>query len=285
MPAVPAGPLRSAVIRTCAPRRGKPLLVGRRGRGGARDLRPSRVSRRGTRMNVAATAWVWWAKLVNASSGLFRYLDVDERRRFSTYRRNDDRDRFLVGCALAKVVVANATGAKPEEIRFDRTCPSCAQPHGKPRLANDDVAFSVSHSGDLVGVALSSHGPVGLDVECATEAAVVPAALTPGEAAALAEATDPGRDFLVFWTRKEAALKALGAGLRLEPRDVVVSLPAEPPRLIAWPAPLPPERVALADLVARPNHVASLAVIGRCDHVVERDGAPLLSAAPRWTRG
>jgi 4'-phosphopantetheinyl transferase len=225
---------------------------------------------------VTATARVWWATPADASSDLFRYLDGDERRRHASYRRSEDRARFLVGCALAKTLVARAVGAEPETIRFDRSCPWCGKLHGKPRLPGGGVAFSVSHSGELVGVALSPEAPVGLDVERVREAAVVEAALAPVEAAAVADAADPARAFAVCWTRKEAATKAVGAGLRLEPGDVVVSAPGERARLLSWPAPPRPEEVTLFDLAARPDHVAALAVLGRCDGVVESDGSPLL---------
>jgi phosphopantetheinyl transferase len=104
----------------------------------------------------------------------------------------------------------------------------------------------------------------------------VPGALAPAEADAVAAATDPVRAFLVCWTRKEAAAKAIGEGLRLEPREVVVALPDERPRLVSWPAAVAPDEVVLFDLEARPGHVGALAVVGACDAVQELDGVPLL---------
>src|SRR5205085_8146455 len=131
----------------------------------------------------------------------------EERARMGGYRRREDRERFLVGCALAKAVVGRATATEPAEVRFDRTCPDCGKPHGKPRLAEAGVEFSVSHSADLVGVALSTVGPVGLDVEGVARAELMATALAPGEADAVRAADDPTRAFLVCWTRKEAAAK------------------------------------------------------------------------------
>jgi 4'-phosphopantetheinyl transferase len=224
-----------------------------------------------------ATAQVWWARPADSSPDLERLLDDDERARLGAYRRREDRARFLVGCALAKTIVGGATGTEPTAVRFDRTCPHCGKPHGKPRLAQPGMELSVSHSADLVGVALSPAGPVGLDVEGVARAVLLPDALTSSEAAAVAAADDPTRAFLVCWTRKEAAAKAIGEGLRLEPREVVVAPPDERPRLLSWPAAVPPARVALFDLEARPDHVGALAVVGACEAVVELDGSALLA--------
>jgi 4'-phosphopantetheinyl transferase len=229
---------------------------------------------------LATTTRVWWARPSDASAELVRLLDDDERRRLRAYRRREDRARFLVGCALAKTVAGRAVGADPARIRFDRSCPACGEAHGKPRLPGATVELSVSHSGELVGVALSAVAPVGLDVELVRDAEVVETALTPHEHAAVAAAEDPGRAFAVCWTRKEAAAKAIGAGLRLDPREVAVSSPFEPPRLLSWPAAVPADEVALVDLEARARHVAALAVVGEAAGVVELDGSRLLRALP-----
>ena len=229
-------------------------------------------------------AQVWWADRSAASHGLERLLDADERGRFAAYRGRDDRDRFLLGCALAKIVVAKRTGTPATAVRLLRTCPRCGKPHGKPRVvepAGTGLELSVSHSAQLVGVALTASAPVGLDVEGLGRLDVeelTPVALTSAEADAVAASRPQERThaFLVAWTRKEAVTKASGEGLGLEPRDVTVAAPGEDPRLLSWPLDVPPEDVALFDLRARPGHVASLAVLGACESVVELDGTPLL---------
>jgi 4'-phosphopantetheinyl transferase len=69
--------------------------------------------------------------------------------------------------------------------------------------------FSLTHSGELVGVAVHEHSSVGLDVEqhrpFAYLAQVAAAIRAPDE--------DPSEDFFRMWTRKEALVKATGAGL------------------------------------------------------------------------
>jgi 4'-phosphopantetheinyl transferase len=219
-------------------------------------------------------------------------LDQAEQRRWAAYRRDADRERFLVGCALAKTVIAACTGRRPADVSFDRTCRRCGQPHGKPVINGaGEVEHSVAHSGDLVAVAVA-RTPVGVDVEQLDSRprspgggdpdALARLVLADDERAALA-AVDPSarsRAFLVAWTRKEAVTKAKGDGLRVPFGRVVVAAAAGAPRLVAWPYPQAPESVSLLDLDTEGGYVAALAVIGRCDTVRARDGSALLADRP-----
>jgi 4'-phosphopantetheinyl transferase len=231
------------------------------------------------------TAEVWWARRQDAAANLPGLLDGAERERWAAYRRDADRERFLVGCALAKTVLAACTGQRPAEVRFDRACRQCGKPHGKPVLQGGDVEFSVSHSGDLVAVAVAA-APVGVDVEQLEDrprgdpVALGRVVLAEPEREALGALAPAARAraFLVAWTRKEAVTKAQGDGLRVPFREVVVTEAAAAPRLLAWPYPQEPGRVSLLDLDPEPGYVAALAVLGRCDTVRARDGSALLAS-------
>lgn len=226
---------------------------------------------------------MWWARRQDASPGLASLLDDVETGRWTRYRLDPDRERFLVGCALAKAVAGLQEGRPPAEVSLDRTCATCGKPHGKPRVNGSDLELSVSHSGDRIAVAVTRGAAVGVDVEQAARPQRVVDleryVLSDGERAAL-----PGgsrlRDFLVAWTRKEAVTKATGDGLGVSFRQVVLSPPGEPPAVIAWPYPDPPELVSLFDLDAAPGYVAALAVLGPCDEVVNEDGTALLARDP-----
>jgi 4'-phosphopantetheinyl transferase len=250
------------------------------------------------------TAEVWWARRQDASPRYLALLDETERRRWTAYRRDADRERFLTGCVLAKAVLARYAGLRPADVRFDRTCGQCGEPHGKPAFAGGTVAggtvaggtvaggaleHSVAHSGDLVAVAVAGN-PVGVDVEQldgrshplggdGDPEALGRLVLSAAEQAALAAIPPPGRAraFLVAWTRKEAVTKATGDGMRAAFSEVVVAADAGPPRLVAWPYPRDPRAVTLLDLGAAPGYVAALAVLGRCAAVAPRDGSALLA--------
>jgi len=62
-------------------------------------------------------------------------------------------------------VAGRATGDDPAAIVVDRTCHTCGEPHGRPRLPGTRLEASISHSGDIVAVALAEAGPVGVDIE------------------------------------------------------------------------------------------------------------------------
>ena len=236
----------------------------------------------------AGTAEVWWARRQDASDRQLALLDETERKRWEGYRRDADKERFLVGCVLAKAALAGYAGLRPADVRFDRTC-RCGEPHGKPAFAGYGLGHSVAHSGDLVAVAVAGN-PVGVDVEQldgrphllggdGDPEALARLVFSAAERAALA-AVPPGgraRAFLVAWTRKEAVTKATGDGLRTAFSKVVVAADAGPPRVTAWPYPRSPGEVSLRDLDAAAGYVAALAVIGRCEAVRARDGSALLA--------
>jgi len=238
----------------------------------------------------AGAAHVWWARRRDASDRHAGLLDDTEQQRWAAYRRDEDRERFLVGCALAKTVLAGYAGLRPADLRFDRTCAQCSRPHGKPVMTGSALFHSVTHSGDLVAVAVA-RAPVGVDVE-QLDGRVRPLGgdgdaqglarlvLADGERAALAAVCPSARarEFLAAWTRKEAVTKATGDGLRVSFRDVVIVTDEGAPRLAAWPYPQPPDSVSLMDLEAAAGYVAALAVLGRCDAVRARDGSALLAA-------
>lgn len=117
------------------------------------------------------------------------------RRALYERRSGTGRRSGLAGVALALEGLGRLVGRPvlAAEIEFPQD--------GKPRLSGGP-SFSVSHSGDVVAVALVTTGEVGLDVEV--------------------EARGRSRARLERWTAVEAVLKAAGLGLSASP-DVVVS--------------------------------------------------------------
>ena len=239
----------------------------------------------------AGTAEVWWARRQDAAPRHLALLDETEHRRWTAYRREADRERFLAGCALAKAVLGRHAGLRPADVRFDRTCGECGEAHGKPVMKGSAaIEHSVAHSGDLIAVAVAAD-PVGVDVEQldgrrrplgadGDPESLARLVLSGAEQAALAAVPrdDRARAFLTAWARKEAVTKATGDGLRTPFSEVVVAADAGPPRLVSWPYPRDPRAVTLLDLDAAPGYVAALAVLGRCEAVTARDGSTLLAA-------
>ena len=167
---------------------------------------------------------VWHA----ARSGLTAEgLDVVETERVGRLRRAADRDRYLTAHHLARVVTGEALGRSSRDVAFDRTCPRCGAQHGRPvvvdtpagRAGSRAPSISLTHSGDVVGVALRLGGCVGLDVEepwpDGGEDRLAGMVRAPGE--------DRTIDLRGLWVTKEAVLKAAGLGLTEAMTEVVVT--------------------------------------------------------------
>ncbi|MDX6743636.1 4'-phosphopantetheinyl transferase family protein [Actinocorallia sp. A-T 12471] len=194
---------------------------------------------------------VLWRRASDPEADDLTLLDAVERERRARYLREDDKRRFTLGVVLAKTELAERTGREPGDIILDRTCPGCGAPHGRPTYP--DWHLSVSHSGGLVGLAVAAV-PVGLDVEERRRSL--------DDIADAVLAGEPEGDLHVYWTRKEALLKATGDGLKVPMTDVTVTGATEPPALLAWRGrPDLPGRTVLRDLDPAPGYAGALAFI------------------------
>lgn len=226
---------------------------------------------------------VWWARPDAARPWHRELFTADEIGRADAYLRPEDRNRFTVGCATSRLVLGRLLGLAPERVPLRRDCASCGRPHGRPRLPGDELHVSVSHSGDWVAVAVTDLGPVGVDVErhASRTADLAETVLAPAEAAALARLPEAerGTALIEYWTRKEAALKATGDGLRAPLTGVVVTAPGEPPALVSYEG-RPGLVMGMRGLAPRPGYSAVLAVVGRASPppVSEHDATALLAA-------
>lgn len=220
---------------------------------------------------------VWWDQPGPGYLAHVELLDATEKTRFQAYQRDQDQLNFLAARVIIKRVLAGRTGTPPERIHLVNDCPQCGRPHGKPRPRTELGRFelSIAHCAGLVAVAISTAHPLGVDVEplpgadrMGLLADLVPQVFAPAERPYLAGLDERARAECVirYWTRKEAALKATGDGLNIDPTTLVLSPPGRRPELIEWPgdpAVRPP--LALADLPLHTDYAAALAVLGGLD--------------------
>lgn len=126
-------------------------------------------------------------------------LPPERQEKIMRYRFEEDKLRSL----LAGLLIRRVTGGAP--LR-------CGE-HGKPLC--DGVNFSVSHSGELVAIAVGDCA-VGLDVEQIPpedRLKIADRFYHPAERAYVRGADDPPVAFCEIWTRKEAVLKMTGEGI------------------------------------------------------------------------
>lgn len=147
-------------------------------------------------------------------------LDPVELERWHRFAHAESALSYVAAHALARNEIGRLVDRDPGSLRFDRTCETCGAPHGRPRLLDlPELHLSLSRTTTLIALAVTRSGPVGVDVErrgATSFAGFAEVALHPDERATLLASVDG----LTAWVRKEAALKALGVGLRAEPARI-----------------------------------------------------------------
>ncbi|QCK84381.1 4'-phosphopantetheinyl transferase superfamily protein [Phreatobacter aquaticus] len=142
-------------------------------------------------------------------------LEPFEYERIARLMRADDRAAYAMAHGLLRRLISGVTGLAAADIRL------AYRPGGQPFLAGAPEGFgiSLSHSRDVVAVAVGRGVVVGIDVErprdLAQDSSLLSSVLSPAERITL-DAVDPTRRealFLRYWTLKEAILKATGEGI------------------------------------------------------------------------
>ena len=182
---------------------------------------------------------VWSVDLALSADRLARcdaWLSPAEAARAGRFLRAEDRDRSRVSHAALRLILAHALGVAAEALAF------ASGPAGKPELAGAHAGalhFNLSHSGTRALVGVSPKAAIGVDVEAlrpvpdALRIARAHFARAEAEALAALPPEAVGAAFTGLWTRKEAVVKALGAGLSLPLDRLVLTLPPAPLRLVA----------------------------------------------------
>ena len=148
-------------------------------------------------------------------------LSADELQRANRFRFARDRDRYVIGRAWLRRVLAAYLRQAPADLVITYG------PQGKPQLAVPAAAaitFNASGSLGRALLAVSTVRQIGVDIELVRAIKDAPALakrhFSADESRAL-QSLQPdavsaqlmSRSFLIAWTRKEAVVKALGIGL------------------------------------------------------------------------
>lgn len=151
--------------------------------------------------------WLKQARLPSSKTMEIRFLDIRETkeekqklwRSWMTEERRRELEKMadplphLCAEALARIMLADAKGCRPEEVEIIRGV------HGKPKT--DGVYFSISHSKDWAVCAVADV-PVGIDLECRHDVS---------ERIMKKLNAKNSEDFLRRWTEMEARVKCLGS--------------------------------------------------------------------------
>jgi len=165
-------------------------------------------------------------------------LDRDERERAERIRSPETAARFATSRVVLRSILGRYLDDDPSRIRFSYGS------HGKPELGEpyaNALRFSLSRSGALALVAISSGSAVGVDVEqIDTELDADYLAqrfFSPRETARISRLNGRAmrREFLQYWVCKEAYLKATGEGLYRELNSFDVLLDPAPSLVFGGP--------------------------------------------------
>jgi 4'-phosphopantetheinyl transferase len=206
-----------------------------------------------------------WAR-PTAPRSAERLLSPGELARLDRLVTAADRDLFRSAHVLARQAVASSLGLPVEEVLLVQHCAHCGGGHGRPVAAVSGHVvpeLSIAHAPGIVVVATATQ-PVGVDVEPVDRAAagLADVILAPSERAQLDALPAETRDEMTlrWWVRKEAALKALGVGLDVDPSGLEVTAPGSVGQAWAGPGPAPP--VGIVDVDLLPGFAAAVAVVG-----------------------
>jgi 4'-phosphopantetheinyl transferase len=182
---------------------------------------------------------VWRTSLDMDVSGLTKLREIltqDERERADRFQFEADRRRCVIGRGYLRLLLGGILDLPANKLRFDY------DEFGKPTLVPTQglpLHFNVSHSGELILIAITTGRLVGIDVErIRTDLdldGIAARFFSVNECKILASLDGRSRyeAFFTCWTRKEAYLKARGVGLSLPLDQFDVSvLPDEEPRLL-----------------------------------------------------
>ena len=190
---------------------------------------------RGTPQLASDEIHIWCTSLdvpPETSARLYATLTADERHRRARFRFERDRQRFTVAHGVLRELLGRYFETRPCEIRFVHNA------FGKPDLSpafGSRLRFNLSHSAGLALIAIAN-SDVGVDLEYLRPqpdyANIARHFFSAAEVDYLTALPRPlgAEAFLGCWTKKEAYLKACGAGLTTSLDSFSVPLTTDPAR-------------------------------------------------------
>lgn len=160
------------------------------------------------------------------------WLSIEEWQRYQRFASVQQANQFLLARALLRSQLSKqVSGVSPEEWVF------VADKNGKPRLADEfahlNIHFNLSHSENLVALALSEGWELGVDIEYIPRPvfsmALANRYFAEAELVELKklDGLQQSRQIAQLWTLKESLLKASGLGIRVSLSRLVMGFEYE----------------------------------------------------------
>jgi 4'-phosphopantetheinyl transferase len=143
----------------------------------------------------------------------FHLLSEDEKARVARLKDPDAASQQKISRGILRLLLGRYTGIEPKFLGFSYS------EFGKPYLsnpANSKICFNLSHSGNLLLIAVVKGKQIGIDVEKYDGkidiSGIASMVFSPEEQSSLSRSKDTVHDFYELWTAKEAILKSTGLG-------------------------------------------------------------------------
>ena len=146
-------------------------------------------------------------------------LSNDEILKASRFLHPKDRDSFISRRTALRILLSRYTDIPASEIEF------IAGKNKKPELRSESnkIRFNVSHSGELILIAISDT-EIGIDIERIETgfnySDIAKHSFSEQEISRIEQAADSRDLFFKLWTRKEALAKASSKGLDDDLKDI-----------------------------------------------------------------
>lgn len=212
--------------------------------------------------------WVFSYQELFANPLLQKNLSALELERAGLFASKKLSDKYTFARGVLRAVLSRYICVLPEEVCFTYSG------DGKPLINSKSLFFNLSHSGELVFIAVSETYDVGVDVE---HLRPIPEALSIAgnwfsemERQWIFNASCKDRAFLRCWVIREAFVKAVGCGLKLPLDSFGVLLPEFMPSVkeYAGSAQLPvitkhvqSGDVQILELTLKNNYLAAIAAL------------------------
>ena len=171
---------------------------------------------------ITGEVQLWLIKVPDAHlniDALLARLTPAERERAAAKRIVAKQREYIAGQASLRTLLAQQLGVDPMQIAYRRGIKGKPYLGGSPSFTQAQVQFNISHSGEMVMVAMALDAELGVDVEWYNERTdpyrVARRAFSVGERETLSNTPLPLQraHFFAMWTCKEALVKCTGMGI------------------------------------------------------------------------
>jgi 4'-phosphopantetheinyl transferase len=142
----------------------------------------------------------------------FHILSLEEKQKSDSFKVAWGKKVYILTYIILRLLLSNCIGIKPELIKLYKN------KYGKPFIGSNKLNFNISHSKTKLVIALSAY-EVGIDIEYIDPNfdvyEISDMVLSRNEKLVIEE-LEPDlqkKQFFLYWTQKEALLKAIGTGI------------------------------------------------------------------------